>query len=167
MRDLRARKRTFRDCVLDLGALHNDVVIVEALLLLDQIVGVSSVLVAVVRRRALRRELDAADEEPLDEREGDSDDGCEGDEDLRQEIGEDSRSHGGSGRRNGGEGRISVGNGSRETKKKQRTERKRQTPWVLGDLDFSTAILRSLAASSSAYIGSRRERARRKESRIL
>lgn len=90
---------------MDVGALGDDGVVVEALLLLDQVVGEAAVLVAPARLVALRRELHTADEEPLDEGEGDSNDGGYRNENLRQEIGEDFRSHGGSRRRNGGEDR--------------------------------------------------------------
>lgn len=165
MRDLQASKRTFRDCALDLSTLHNDVVIVEALLLLDQIVGVSSVLAAVVRRRSLRRELDAADDDPLDERECDSDDGGHRDQDLRKKTGENRRSHDGSGRRDGGNGRITYGESGRKTGKKKGG--KKQTARVLG---FSLLFYATLIASpllSAAYIGRSGERKKRKESRIL
>lgn len=60
---------------MDFSALGDDVVVVKALLLLDQVVGEAAILVAAARRLTLRRELHAADEDPLDEGEGDSDDG--------------------------------------------------------------------------------------------
>lgn len=140
--------------------------IVEALLLLDQIVGVSSVLAAVVGRRPLRRELDAADDDPLDERECDSDDGGHRDQDLRKEIGENRRSHGGSGRRDGGNGRITSGESGRKTGKKKREGKgKRQGFWV--SLCFFTLHFDASPLLSAVYIARSGEREKGKESRIL
>lgn len=78
---------TFRDSVLYLSALSDDVLVMEAFLLLNEVV-VEAVLVTVGpsrRRVALWRDLHARYNEPLDKREHDPDDGGDGDHNLRRE----------------------------------------------------------------------------------
>jgi len=75
-----ARALTLGDGVLDLGAPDDDVVVVEALLLLDERLA-EHVLVPGAAARG-RREFDARDEHPLRDGEGDADDRGERDEHL-------------------------------------------------------------------------------------
>jgi hypothetical protein len=106
---------TFGDGVLDLGALDDDVVVVEPLLLLDEGVGVAGLAAAAAGRG--RGELHARHDHPLHDGEGDADDGGDGDEHLGGERREDR--HGGDrtlitdGRTDGREGGGGVGEGRR------------------------------------------------------
>lgn len=79
---------TFRDGVLNLSALGDDAVVVDALLLFEEVVAVAAVLLG-ASAVGLRREPDLGDEQPLEEGEGDADDGGDGDQDLRYDVGED------------------------------------------------------------------------------
>lgn len=79
--------RTFRDGGLDFGALLDDGVLGDAVLLLDEGLGEAVFGVGV---GFVGGDLDLGDEEPLDEGEGDADYGAERDDDLSGEIWEES-----------------------------------------------------------------------------
>lgn len=80
-----AGRFTFGDGALNLRTLNDDVVVVEAFFLLNEVVAVA-ILVAGRRRVSLRRQLHARDKEPLHEREDDPDDGADRDHDLRRQV---------------------------------------------------------------------------------
>lgn len=90
---------------LDLGALDNNIMIIQPLLLLDEAVRVPILALAAGAAvgspagGAIGGELDAGDEQPLRDGERDADERGGGDEDLGKEVGEDGRSHGGGGLR--------------------------------------------------------------------
>ena len=73
---------------MDIGALENDAVVVDSFLFFDEVVGEAILSGAVVGRSMLRRgsELDFRDEQPLDERESDSDDRTNRNQNLGTEI---------------------------------------------------------------------------------
>lgn len=76
---------TFGDGTLNLSALGDDILVVDAVLLLDQVVTVA-VLVSGGGRVALGRELHARNHEPLHEREHDTYHGADRDHDLRRKL---------------------------------------------------------------------------------
>lgn len=64
---------TFRDGVLDFGALEDDAVVVYAFLFLEEVIGVAILFGAAVGSTGVqaRRELHSRDDSPLDQREHD------------------------------------------------------------------------------------------------
>lgn len=73
--EIRDGKFTFRDGTLYLSTFVDDAVIIDAFLFLNQQLNVA-ILGGVGRRVPLRGELDAGDKEPLNQREGDPDNGA-------------------------------------------------------------------------------------------
>ncbi|KAD5868917.1 hypothetical protein FH972_027315 [Carpinus fangiana] len=61
---------TFRDCVLDLGTLVDDALVVDTILFIDEILSVAILFGAAVGRRRVMdwRDLDTRDNEPLEQR---------------------------------------------------------------------------------------------------
>lgn len=82
---------TFGDGALDFGALVNDVMVINAFLLLNKRLS-EAVLRVRGRGGLLRRELDLGYKDPLDQRKGYADYGAHWNQDLRAEIWQNSRS---------------------------------------------------------------------------
>jgi hypothetical protein len=86
---------TFRDGVLDVGALEDDARVVEAVFFVDEALGVAILAGAAVGRRGVvsRRDLYARHDEPLDERERDPDHRARRNQNLRPDIGQKRNAH--------------------------------------------------------------------------
>lgn len=83
--EIRDRKFTFRDSILYLSTFLNDAVIIEAFFFLNQVLS-GAILAGVRERVPLWRKLDAGDQNPLNHREDDPDDGAGRNQDLSARI---------------------------------------------------------------------------------
>jgi hypothetical protein len=86
---------TFRDGVLDFGALENDAGVVEALLFVKEVVSVAILSGAAVGRVGVVawRDLDAGDDEPLEQRERDPHHRARRNQNLRRYIWQKRHAH--------------------------------------------------------------------------
>ena len=92
---VRVRERkTFGNGVLDFGAFGDDVVVIDAFLLFDEVVVVAIFASGVGRSVSDSGKFDLGDEKPLEEGKGDSNNGANRNENLGSEIWENHCSHG-------------------------------------------------------------------------
>lgn len=80
---------------MNFGTFGNNVVIINTFLFLNEVVRVPILTTAVRRRVPGRRQLDSGNKHPLNQREGDSDDGTYRNENLGAEIWQNCRTHNG------------------------------------------------------------------------
>lgn len=89
---------TFRDGALNFGAFDDNVVVIKPFLFFNEIVSAailaSAGAGAVPRRVSGGRQLDVGDEDPLNQRERDSNNGAHRYQNLRSEIWQNCRTHG-------------------------------------------------------------------------
>jgi hypothetical protein len=83
--------KTFRDGVLDFGALEDNALVVAAVLFVDEVLSVAILSGAAVGRRW--RDLDARDDEPLEQREHDPHHRAHRNQNLRPDIWQNRRAH--------------------------------------------------------------------------
>lgn len=86
---------TFRDGVLDFGALEDNALVVATVLFVDEVLGVAILSGAAVGRRwvVAWRDLDARDDEPLEQREHDPHHRAHRNQNLRPDIWQNRRAH--------------------------------------------------------------------------